>query len=110
VVCRAWLNCSKPADPRDASEISKIDGIVDFGPSVRGKRCILIKDPQTQLEEEHLIAIGKHVIVFKGDFVKKGQQLTEGRLTRTKFSRFAARRNCRNTSSTKCRKSIACRV
>jgi DNA-directed RNA polymerase subunit beta' len=30
------------------------------------------------LEEEHLIAIGKHVIVFKGDFVKKGQQLTEG--------------------------------
>jgi DNA-directed RNA polymerase subunit beta' len=64
--------------PKDASEISKIDGIVDFGPSVRGKRCILIKDPQTNLEEEHLIPIGKHVIVFKGDFVKKGQQLTEG--------------------------------
>jgi DNA-directed RNA polymerase subunit beta' len=64
--------------PKDASEISKIDGIVDFGASVRGKRCIVIKDPVTQLEEEHLIAIGKHVIVFKGDFVKKGQQLTEG--------------------------------
>ena len=64
--------------PKDASEISKIDGVVDFGASVRGKRCILIKDPVTQLEEEHLIAIGKHVIVFKGDFVKKGQQLTEG--------------------------------
>jgi DNA-directed RNA polymerase subunit beta' len=64
--------------PKDASEISKIDGVVDFGASVRGKRCILIKDPATQLEEEHLIAIGKHVIVFKGDFVKKGQQLTEG--------------------------------
>ncbi|MBI3191303.1 MAG: DNA-directed RNA polymerase subunit beta', partial [Pedosphaera parvula] len=64
--------------PKDAAEISKIDGIVDFGPSVRGKRCILIKDPQSGLEEEHLIPIGKHVIVFKGDFVKKGQQLTEG--------------------------------
>ena len=64
--------------PKDAAEISKIDGIVDFGPSVRGKRTILIKDPQTGLEEEHLIPIGKHVIVFKGDFVKKGQQLTEG--------------------------------
>ncbi|HTJ00987.1 MAG TPA: DNA-directed RNA polymerase subunit beta', partial [Dongiaceae bacterium] len=64
--------------PKDASEISKIDGVVDFGPSVRGKRCILIKDPQTSVEEEHLIPIGKHVIVFKGDFVKKGQQLTEG--------------------------------
>jgi DNA-directed RNA polymerase subunit beta' len=64
--------------PKDASEISKIDGLVDFGPSVRGKRTIVIKEPQTQVEEEHLIPIGKHVIVFKGDFVKKGQQLTEG--------------------------------
>jgi DNA-directed RNA polymerase subunit beta' len=64
--------------PKDAAEISKIDGVVDFGTSVRGKRCILIKDTQTQAEEEHLIPIGKHVIVFKGDFVKKGQQLTEG--------------------------------
>jgi DNA-directed RNA polymerase subunit beta' len=64
--------------PKDASEISKIDGLVDFGASVRGKRCVVIKDPQTQVEEEHLIPIGKHVIVFKGDMVKKGQQLTEG--------------------------------
>jgi DNA-directed RNA polymerase subunit beta' len=64
--------------PKDAAEISKINGIVDFGPSVRGKRCILIKDPQTGVEEEHLIPIGKHVIVFKGDRVDKGQQLTEG--------------------------------
>ncbi len=64
--------------PKDAAEISKIDGIVDFGPSVRGKRCILIKDVKTAAEEEHLIPIGKHVIVFKGDVVKKGQQLTEG--------------------------------
>jgi len=64
--------------PKDAAEISKIDGIVDFGTSVRGKRCIVIKDQQTGVEEEHLIPIGKHVIVFKGDFVKKGQQLTEG--------------------------------
>jgi DNA-directed RNA polymerase subunit beta' len=64
--------------PKDAAEISKIDGVVDFGPSVRGKRCILIKDSKTNLEEEHLIPIGKHVIVFKGDLVRKGQQLTEG--------------------------------
>ena len=64
--------------PKDAAEISKIDGVVDFGPSVRGKRCVLIKDQLTTVEEEHLIPIGKHVIVFKGDYVKKGQQLTEG--------------------------------
>ena len=64
--------------PKDAAEISKIDGVVDFGPSVRGKRCVIIRDPETGTEEEHLIPIGKHVIVFKGDLVKKGQQLTEG--------------------------------
>ncbi|HXG46902.1 MAG TPA: DNA-directed RNA polymerase subunit beta', partial [Methylomirabilota bacterium] len=64
--------------PKDACEISRIDGVVDFGPSVRGKRCIVIRDPQTGTEEEHLVPIGRHVIVFKGDFVKKGQQLTEG--------------------------------
>jgi DNA-directed RNA polymerase subunit beta' len=63
---------------KDASEISKIEGLVDFGASVRGKRCIVIQDTQTKAEEEHLIPIGKHVIVFKGDMVKKGQQLTEG--------------------------------
>jgi DNA-directed RNA polymerase subunit beta' len=64
--------------PKDAAEISKIDGIVDFGPSVRGKRCIIIREPNSDTEEEHLIPISKHVIVFKGDYVRKGQQLTEG--------------------------------
>ena len=34
----------------------------------RGKRCIIIKDQQTGVTEEHLIPIGKHVIVFKGDY------------------------------------------
>ncbi|MBL9172425.1 MAG: DNA-directed RNA polymerase subunit beta' [Verrucomicrobiales bacterium] len=64
--------------PKDAAEIARIDGVVDFGPSVRGKRCIIVKDPQTGTEEEHLVPMSKHVIVYKGDFVKKGQQLTDG--------------------------------
>jgi len=64
--------------PKDAAEISKIDGVLDFGASIRGKRCVLVKDLHTGVEEEHLIPIGKHIIVYKGDFVKKGQQLTDG--------------------------------
>jgi len=64
--------------PKDCAEISRIDGLVDFGPTVRGKRSVIIKDTNAGEEEEHLIPIGKHVIVFKGDMVKKGQQLTEG--------------------------------
>ena len=57
--------------PKDAAEIAKIDGVVDFGPSVRGKRCVIVRDSETGQEEEHLIPIGKHIIVYKGDFVQK---------------------------------------
>jgi len=64
--------------PKDACEIARIDGIVDIGGTVRGKRKVVVRDPQTGAEEEHLIPLSKHVIAFKGDFVKKGQQLTEG--------------------------------
>ncbi|MBN8710845.1 MAG: DNA-directed RNA polymerase subunit beta' [Verrucomicrobia bacterium 61-8] len=64
--------------PKDAAEIAKIDGIVDIGGTVRGKRRLLVRDQATGAEEEHLIPLAKHIIVFKGDFVKKGQQLTEG--------------------------------
>src|SRR2546421_3976125 len=64
--------------PKDSAEIAKIDGIVEMGGTVRGKRRLILKDPETGSEEEHLISLTKHIIVFKGDFVKKGQQLTEG--------------------------------
>jgi DNA-directed RNA polymerase subunit beta' len=64
--------------PKDAAEIAKIDGIVEIGGAVRAKRKIIVTDSETGAEEEHLVPLNKHIIVFKGDFVKKGQQLTEG--------------------------------
>jgi DNA-directed RNA polymerase subunit beta' len=64
--------------PKDAAEIAKIDGVVEIGGTVRGKRKIIVTDPDTETEEEHLVPMNKHIIVFKGDSVKKGQQLTEG--------------------------------
>jgi DNA-directed RNA polymerase subunit beta' len=64
--------------PKDAAEIAKIDGLVEFGGTVRGKRRLILRDPVSGQEEEHLIPLNKHMIVFKGDFVKKGSQLTEG--------------------------------
>jgi DNA-directed RNA polymerase subunit beta' len=64
--------------PKDAADIAKIDGIVDIGGTVRAKRRLIVTDPDTKQEEEHLIPLNKHIIVFKGDHVKKGQQLTEG--------------------------------
>ncbi|HSH39902.1 MAG TPA: DNA-directed RNA polymerase subunit beta' [Chthoniobacterales bacterium] len=64
--------------PKDSAEIAKIDGVVEMGGTVRGKRRLIVKDTETGAEEEHLIPLTKHIIAFKGDFVKKGQQLTEG--------------------------------
>src|SRR5256885_17097494 len=62
--------------PKDAAEIAKIDGIVELGGTVRGKRSLILKDPDTGAEEEHLFPLTKHIIVFKRDYVQRSQQLT----------------------------------
>jgi DNA-directed RNA polymerase subunit beta' len=64
--------------PKDAAEIAKIDGVVDFKGVQKNKRIVIVHDDATGMEEEHLIPLSKHLIVQKGDVVIKGQQLTEG--------------------------------
>ncbi len=65
--------------PKDSAEIAKLDGIIDpMAGTVRGKRKVVITDPETGESEDHLIPMNKHVLPYKGDFVEKGQQLTEG--------------------------------
>src|SRR5471030_2243422 len=64
--------------PKEAAEMSRIDGIVSFEGTVRGKRKLVVKNEETAQEEEHLIPPGKHIIVQPGDVVHKGQHLTEG--------------------------------
>ena len=64
--------------PRDAAEIAKIDGVVDFRGVQKNKRIVVVHDETTHMEEEHLIPLTKHLIVQKGDTVLKGQQLTDG--------------------------------
>jgi len=64
--------------PKDAAEIARIDGVVEIGGTVRGKRKIIVRDEETGSEEEHLVPLVKHVVVSKGDHVTKGQQLTDG--------------------------------
>lgn len=64
--------------PKDAAEIAKIDGEVDFRGVQKNKRIVVVRDEASGMEEEHLIPLTKHLIVQKGDAVVKGQQLTEG--------------------------------
>ncbi|MEO0415205.1 MAG: DNA-directed RNA polymerase subunit beta', partial [Verrucomicrobiota bacterium] len=67
--------------PKEVAEIAKIDGEVSLGGTVRAKRKLIVTDPETKEEEEHLIPLGKHYLVQPGDTVVKGQQLTEGAVT-----------------------------
>jgi DNA-directed RNA polymerase subunit beta' len=64
--------------PKDAAEMARIDGIVGFEGTVRGKRKLVVRNEETAQEEEHLIPTGKHIIVQPGDVVHKGQHLTQG--------------------------------
>jgi DNA-directed RNA polymerase subunit beta' len=64
--------------PKEAAEIAKLDGVVDFRGVQKNKRIVVVRDDVSGMEEEHLIPLTKHLIVQKGDNVVKGQQLTDG--------------------------------
>ncbi len=64
--------------PKDAAEIAKLDGVVDFHGVQKNKRIVVVRDEASGMEEEHLIPLTKHLIVQRGDNVVKGQQLTDG--------------------------------
>ncbi len=63
--------------PKEMAIISEIDGVVSFGPDVKGKRRIIIT-PETGEKKEYLVPKGRHILVQEGDYVKAGDFLTEG--------------------------------
>ncbi len=64
--------------PKKVAEMSRIDGIVSLSGIVRGKKRLVIMNPDTEASDTHLIAQDKQLVVQEGDFVKKGQLLTDG--------------------------------
>ncbi|MEI7953795.1 MAG: DNA-directed RNA polymerase subunit beta' [Verrucomicrobiota bacterium] len=64
--------------PKDSCVIAKIDGEISFGSNVRGKKKVVITDQSTGEQVDHLVPMGKHVVVTDGDQVKRGDQITEG--------------------------------
>ena len=63
--------------PKDPSQITDIDGIVEFGEDLRRKRRIIIR-PEIGEPKEYLVPKGKHVVVVEGDYIKVGDPLTDG--------------------------------
>ncbi len=64
--------------PKEVAEIARMDGVVSLSGMSRGKKRMIITNTDTDETEEHLVPHGKQMVVQPGDFVKKGQLLTEG--------------------------------
>lgn len=65
--------------PKDAAILAEISGIVSFGKETKGKRRLLITSLTGEVHEE-LIPKWRHVNVFEGEHVEKGEMLVEGAL------------------------------
>jgi DNA-directed RNA polymerase subunit beta' len=63
--------------PKEYALISDIDGAVEFGKDLKGKRKVVIR-PDVGEPKEYMIPKGKHVSVHEGDFVKAGEALMDG--------------------------------
>ena len=64
--------------PKDACVIARIDGFVEVGGLVRGKKRVIVHNKETGEEAEHLVPANRHIIVANGDLVRRGAQITEG--------------------------------
>lgn len=65
--------------PKDPSILAEISGIVSFGKETKGKRRLIITGPANEIHEE-LIPKWRHVSVFEGEHVEKGEVIAEGSL------------------------------
>ena len=64
--------------PKEGAEIADIDGQIQFEKSTKNRQVIRIVDLETGNDRVHLIPSSKRVIVNEGDFVNRGDPLTDG--------------------------------
>ncbi len=63
--------------PKDPAILAEISGIVSFGKETKGKRRLVITAPDGTVHEE-LINKWCHVSVFEGEYVEKGEVISDG--------------------------------
>jgi DNA-directed RNA polymerase subunit beta' len=65
--------------PKDSAILAEISGIISFGKETKGKRRLMITSTTGEVHEE-LIPKWRHVNVFEGEHVERGEVLVEGAL------------------------------
>ena len=63
--------------PKDPALLAEISGVVTFGKETKGKRRLVITAPEGNIHEE-LINKWRHVSVFEGEHVEKGEMISDG--------------------------------
>jgi DNA-directed RNA polymerase subunit beta' len=66
--------------PKEPAVVSRIDGIVELGEKKRGRRAVIVKNPETAVSVPHDVPQGRHLRVRTGDRVRAGDALVEGPL------------------------------
>ncbi len=65
--------------PKDFAIIAEENGHISFGKDYKNRRRLILTPENTDLEPiEYLVARDKQVMVHEGDFVEKGEALTDG--------------------------------
>jgi len=65
--------------PKDPAILAETSGIISFGKETKGKRRLIITSLDGEVHEE-LIPKWRHVSVFEGEHVAKGEMIAEGSL------------------------------
>ncbi len=63
--------------PKEAEILAEISGVVSFGKETKGKRRLLITPSEGEVHEE-LIPKWRHVSIFEGETVQRGEKIADG--------------------------------
>lgn len=65
--------------PKDAALLAEISGVISFGKETKGKRRLMITSNTGEVHEE-MIPKWRHINVFEGEHVERGEVMVEGPL------------------------------
>lgn len=64
--------------PKDPAILAEITGTVSFGKETKGKRRLIINAKDGSVQHEELIPKWRHVTVFEGEHVERGEVIADG--------------------------------
>ena len=63
--------------PKDSAVMAEVSGVINFGKETKGKRRLIISESENKAHEE-LIPKWRHISVFEGEHVQRGETVAEG--------------------------------